>query len=162
MNSKEKVLVHKGIDRIKRNQYEESLEFFDRVLDTNPKSTDAWNNKGVAFYKMGDAKSAIECYDKALEADPENLEALRNKGFVLRVEGEFEGALEAYDKLISCEPDVNGFRGRATALIGMSRLEEALESLIEASEIESSMQIETEIEILRKTLLDIAMKKGLI
>ncbi len=162
MNSKEKVLVHKGIDRIKRNQYEESLEFFDRVLDTNPKNTDAWNNKGVAFYKMGNAKSAIECYDNALEADPENLEALRNKGFVLRDGGEFEGALEAYEKLISREPDANDFRGRATVLVGMSRLEEALESLIKAAEIEPSMQVETEIEILRQSLLDIAMKKELI
>ena len=155
-------MVHKGIDRVKRNQYEESLEFFNKVLDMNPNNADAWNNKGVALYKMGDADGAIECYDNALKADPENLEALRNKGFVLRAKGEFEGALEAYDTLLSHEIDVDNLRNRAAVLVGMGQLEEALGSLIEAAQIEPSMQIEREIEVLRKALIDIAIKKGLI
>jgi Lipoprotein NlpI, contains TPR repeats len=158
MKSKEKILVHKGIDRVKREQFDDALEFFDRVLEMNPENADALNNKGVALYHMNRPTEALKCYDQALSADPENLEALRNKGFVLRSMQRFEEALEAYDLLIAVGPGAADLRNKAVILVGMGRPEEALGILMEAAMIEPSTQIEREIEMLRKMLLDLAMR----
>ena len=158
MKSKEKILVHKGIDRVKREQFDDALEFFDRVLEMNPKNADALNNKGVALYHMNRPMEALECYDLALSTDPENPEALRNKGFVLRSMQRFEEALEAYDLLIAVGPGAADLRNKAAILVGMERPEEALGILMEAAMIEPSAQIEKEIEMLRKMLLDLAMR----
>ncbi len=51
MQTKEKVLIHKGMDKVKQGQYEEAVEIFDKVLSMNPQNTFAWNNRGVALFK---------------------------------------------------------------------------------------------------------------
>ena len=158
MISKEKILVHKGIDRVKREQFDDALEFFDRVLEMNPENADALNNKGVALYHMSRPMEALECYDLALSTDPENPEALRNKGFVLRSMQRFEEALETYDLLIAAGPNTTDLRNKAAILVGMGRPEEALGILMEVAMVEPSVQIEREIEMLRKILLDLAMR----
>ena len=33
MNSKEKVQIHRGMDKVKRMQFDEALQIFDRVLE---------------------------------------------------------------------------------------------------------------------------------
>jgi len=160
MKSKEKIMVHKGIDRIKRNQLEEGLEFFDKALEMNPLNADAWNNRGVALFKMGKLDDALKCYDKALKADHENLDSLRNKGFVLRSMQRFEEALECYEQVIALEAvlDVSDLRNKATVQVGLGRLEDALNTLMDAAIISPSMQLEMEIDVLRKALLDMAMR----
>ena len=158
MKSKEKILVHKGMDRVKRNEFEEALEFFDQVLEMNPENADAWNNKGVALFKMGRPDDALVCYDRALAADPENLEALRNRAFVLRAMERFEEALEAYETIIYDEPESSDFRNLATVLVGLGLLEEALGALMEAANIEPSIEVEREIEALRRVIMEVAIR----
>ncbi len=158
MKSKEKILVHKGMDRVKRGEPEEALGFFDQVLETNPDNADAWNNKGVALFQMGRPQEALSCYDRALAADPENLEALRNKAFVLRVVERFEEALEIYERIITDEPEATDFRNLATVLVGMGLLEEALGALMDAANLEPSIAIEREIEVLRRVIMEVAIR----
>jgi tetratricopeptide (TPR) repeat protein len=158
MKSKEKILVHKGMDRVKREQFEEALEFFDQVLEMNPENADAWNNKGVALYWMGRPEEALQCYDRALAADPGNLEALRNRAFVLRAMARFEEALETYEKIIAFEPEAADFRNLATVLVGMGLLEEALGALMEAANIEPSIAVEREIEALRRVIMEASLR----
>jgi tetratricopeptide (TPR) repeat protein len=158
MKSKETVLVHKGMDRVKRNELDEAIEFFDQVLETNPENADAWNNKGVALFKMGRPDEALECYDQALAADPGNLEVLRNRAFVLRAMERFEEALEIYETIIYDEPEATDFRNLATVLVGLGLLEEALGALMEASNIEPSIEVEREIEALRRVIMEVAMR----
>ena len=158
MKSKEKVLVHKGMDRVKRNEFEEAIEFFDQVLEANPQNADAWNNKGVALFSMGRPEEALECYDQALAADPENLEALRNRAFVLRAMERFEEALEAYETIVYDEPEASDFRNLATVLVGMGLLEEALGALMEAANLEPTIAVEREIEALRRAIMEISIR----
>jgi len=158
MRSKEKVLLHKGMDRVKREEFQEAIEFFDQVLEMNPKNADAWNNKGVALYQMGDAEGALTSYDEALKADPESLEARRNRAFVLRAMARFEEALEAYEEIVVGEPEASDFRNLAAVLVGMGLLEEALGALMEAGHLEPSIAVEREIEALRRVMMEIAVR----
>ena len=47
---------------------EKALGCFDKVLDVNPKFSDAWHSKGYTYWKYKkDYEKAIECYNKAIE-----------------------------------------------------------------------------------------------
>ena len=152
MNTKERILITKGIDKVKQQKLEEAIELFDRVLEINPKNTEAWNNRGVALFQLGKGEEAIKCYDRALQIDPNFLEPLRNKGFVLRTLEKFDSALECYDRLIATEADPGDLRYKAFVLVGLGRLEEAVECLIEAAKIEPSNMIKEEIDVLKSMI----------
>jgi tetratricopeptide (TPR) repeat protein len=149
MNTKEKVLINKGMDRVKRGQFQEAVEIFDRVLAANPSLSEAWNNKGVALFRLGNIMEALKCYDESLAQSQENLEALRNKGFALRASGRLQEALQCYDAVLAAGGDALDFEATATVLVGMGRLEEALQCLLKAAETQPLDRFEEEIEILQ-------------
>jgi tetratricopeptide (TPR) repeat protein len=152
MNTKERVLLHKGMDKVRRMQYEEAAEIFDKVISTNPEITEAWNNRGVALYRMGRIDEAIESYDKSLALDGNNLDALRNKGLALRSAGRLQEALECYDRVINAGGEPQDLESRAVVLTGMGRLEEALAILMEAAKAAPSQAFEDEIDLLRRMI----------
>jgi tetratricopeptide (TPR) repeat protein len=118
MKTKEKVLIYKGMDKVKQGLYAEAAEIFDQVLSANPENTFAWNNRGVALFKADRPEEAIQSYDRSLEIDPENLDALRNKGFVLRSTGRLEEALECYAMVIKAGGNAKDMESLATVLVG--------------------------------------------
>jgi len=134
MNSKEKVLIHKGMDRVKRKDYAAALEVFERVLAENPEIPEAWNNRGVALYALDRIDEAAESYDRCLELDPENLDAMRNKGFLLRNQKKLEEALQVYDSVLQKGGDAFDMESTAAVLTALGRLEEALNCLYLARE----------------------------
>jgi tetratricopeptide (TPR) repeat protein len=152
MKTKERVLLHKGIDSVRRGRYAEAIEFYDRVLASSPESTETWNNKGVALYKLGRVEEALECYDRSLSIEPQNLDALRNKGFVFCSLERLEEALECYDRVLEAGGDAEDLEARATVLVGMGRLQEALSCLMEAVKRKPLERFEEEIEILHSML----------
>jgi tetratricopeptide (TPR) repeat protein len=152
MNHKEKILLNRGIDKVKRKKYEEALDIFERVLAMNQEVPEAWNNKAVALYGLGRLEEALESYDQCLALDPENLDALRNKGFLLRNLRRLDEALEVYDCVLQKGGDAYDMESTATVLTALGRLEEALNCLYLAREEMSLPRLEDEI----------AMVKGLI
>jgi len=149
MNSKEKVLITKGMDRVKRGQFQEAVEIFDRALAANPRLPEAWNNKGVALFRLGYIDEALQCYDQSLALDAENLEALRNKGFALRASGRLQEALQCYDAVLAAGGDALDFEAIAAVHVGLGRLEEALQYLLRAVQMQPLDRFEQEIEILQ-------------
>jgi len=134
MNSKEKVLIHKGMDRVKRKDFPGAIEIFERILATNQEIPEAWNNRGVALYALGRIDEARESYDRCLELDPENLDAMRNKGFLLRNQKKLEEALQVYDSVLQKGGDAFDMESTAAVLTALGRLEEALNCLYLARE----------------------------
>jgi len=132
MNSKEKVLICKGIDRVKQGRLDEALELYDKVLELNPANTEAWNNRGVTLFRMGRLEEALECSNRALEIEPNNLEALRNMGFILKTMGRFDEALECYDAVLKVGAEASDIESKAMILVAIGRLRDAIEVVREA------------------------------
>lgn len=154
MQTKEKVMLHKGMDKVKRMQYEEALEVFDRLLAFNSQIPEAWNNKGVALFRLGRSDEALECYGKTLAIDPDNLDALRNTGFVLRCQGKNEEALQVYDTVLQKGGDAIDFESTAGVLISLGKLEEAINCLFLAKDMMPLDRFEEEIGILKGMILE--------
>ena len=145
MNSKEKVLIHRGMDKVKQKDYPAALEIFERVLAANPDIPEAWNNKGVALYGLGRIEEANESYERSLALDPENLDAMRNKGFLLRNQKKLEEALQVYDSVLQKGGDAYDMESTAAVLTALGRLEEALNCLYLAREAMPLDRLEEEI-----------------
>lgn len=152
MNVKEKVLIHKGMDKVRQGLYDEAIEIYDRVLSMNPENTHAWNNRGVALFSAGRSEEALECYDRSIGIDPENLDALRNRGYVLRSMGRMDEAMKAYDRVMGAGGDESDLESIATVLVGMGLLAEALDCLNQAMSINPTERIEKEIIALMFTI----------
>jgi tetratricopeptide (TPR) repeat protein len=43
---------------------------YDKTIEIDHKSTDAWNGKGVALDNLGKHNEAIESYDRVIKIDP--------------------------------------------------------------------------------------------
>jgi len=63
--------------------YEEAIQWYDKVLGINPTDLSALNNKGVALYNLGYYEEAIQWYDKVLDIDPNDSDAKYNKNIAL-------------------------------------------------------------------------------
>jgi tetratricopeptide (TPR) repeat protein len=144
MHTKEKILIHKGIDMVKRGMYDKALEYYDRALEINPKSSDAWNNKGVALYSLNRVDEALQCYSRALEIDPDNLDAMRNIAFVHRATGDLERALELYETVIERGGDAYDLEAKAAILVAFGRFQEALDCIARAYEMSHDPRFEVE------------------
>jgi tetratricopeptide (TPR) repeat protein len=152
MNSKEKVLIHRGMDKVKQKDFPVALEIFERVLAANPDIPEAWNNKGVALYGLGRIEEANESYDRCLSLDPENLDAMRNKGFLLRNQKKLEEALQVYDSVLQKGGDAYDMESTAAVLTALGRLEEALNCLYLAREAMPLDRLEDEIGMIQEMI----------
>ena len=152
MNSKEKVLIHRGMDKVKQKDFPGALEIFERVLAANPDIPEAWNNDGVALYGLGRIEEASESYDRCLALDPENLDAMRNKGFLLRNQKKLEEALQVYDSVLQKGGDAYDMESTAAVLTALGRLEEALNCLYLARESMPLDRLEDEIGMIQEMI----------
>ena len=100
MNSKEKAMLHRGMDKVRAKSFEQALNIFEKIIAANPDIPEAWNNRGVALYSLGRLDEALDSYERSLALDGENMDALRNKAFLLRSQRRLEEALEAYDTVL--------------------------------------------------------------
>jgi len=152
MNSREKVMLHRGIDKVRQKRYEEAVAVFDQLLAENDQLSDAWNNRGVALFALGRLEEALDSYDRCLSIDPENLDAMRNKAFLLSGSRRLEEALWLYERVLEKGGDGYDLEAAAAVLTGLGRLEEALNYLMLAKSTLSLMRLEDEIALVKELM----------
>lgn len=60
----------KGVQLSLKGQHDEAIKEYEETIKINPKSAEAYNNLGFAYFDKGDADKAIEAQKKALEITP--------------------------------------------------------------------------------------------
>ncbi|WP_175413359.1 tetratricopeptide repeat protein [Methanosarcina mazei] len=121
---------------LSEGELNESLEYFNRLLELNPQYSDAWNNKGVTLSELGRYEEAIEAYNKTVELNPKDSVAWYNKGTALYESSHYEEAIETYDKAIEINPQYsNAWYNKGVALSELGRYDEAMKAYDKAIEI---------------------------
>jgi tetratricopeptide (TPR) repeat protein len=88
----------------KLRRYNESLQAFDRAIETYPSSMDKLlssgilEGKGDALEAMGRHEEAIAVYDDAIDAHPKNAPVIYKKGQILKALGLSSEANAAFAK----------------------------------------------------------------
>ena len=129
---KKKKLLNNGAKLINQEKYEDSLEYFDKVLEIDPNYDYAWYNKGYALFNMGNFHEANVCIDKFLEINPENVHAfsamyIKAAGFFMLEE--YQDQLELSDKLIEISENMlektHALNMKSNALLKLKDYEES-------------------------------------
>ncbi|MDA8084808.1 MAG: tetratricopeptide repeat protein [Nitrospiraceae bacterium] len=88
-----------------RGDYDRSIIRYQRVIEVNPRMSNAYCNLGNIFYMRGENDRAVAEWEKAIEADPDNPLPYYNVGMELEKRGRQRDALGLYRKYLSLAPD---------------------------------------------------------
>ncbi|MBD2483077.1 tetratricopeptide repeat protein [Planktothrix sp. FACHB-1365] len=127
--------LDQGYQQLERENFEDALLCFEKVIELEPDNHKAWCNRGIALADLGRLEKAINSYDKALEIEPDCHAAWYNRGITLYDLGKYEEAINSFDKALEFKPDYHeALCYRGIALGNLGRLEEAINSFDKALE----------------------------
>ena len=85
--------------------FEEAVQLFRQVVDTDPADYPAWTELGTMYYATGKADEAESAYVRALKEQPDFLRAAVNLGRLRIAMKKFEPAIEALSSAVEKHPD---------------------------------------------------------
>jgi tetratricopeptide (TPR) repeat protein len=88
-----------------KENYKESLPWFEKAVKQDAKFAFAWDNIGVCKRKLGDLDGALEACNKSLLSDPKGKTPLLNIPVVYEYKKDYDKALEAYENISKVYPD---------------------------------------------------------
>ena len=89
----------------KRAFLAESVNAFSKALEILPTYSDAYGQRGLAYYRLKNYRDALENYDKAIQFNPQNSTAFSNKGTLLFEMGEYQKAKFSFEQALKFQPN---------------------------------------------------------
>lgn len=90
----------KGVQLSLKRQYDDAIKEYEESLKINPKSPEAYNNLGFAYYDKGDFDKAVDNQKKALELNPNLENAYYGLAQALEKKGDKAGALNNWKEFM--------------------------------------------------------------
>ena len=89
-----------------QKQYSQSIEWYQRALELDPKNVNARTDLGTAYFYTGRPQDALHEYNKSLETDPDHEPTLLNT-IVVNLQGTHDvaAAQKAWDRLHKLNPN---------------------------------------------------------
>lgn len=93
------IYFSKGTSLYKDGRFEEAIECYDKVIESDPRNADAYNNKGKALSDLG-RYQAIRCYKNVIRLNPFYPDVDVNEGMVIERLTDYNQATKCYNNLI--------------------------------------------------------------
>ena len=90
---------------ISEGRHEESIKYYDKILEINPKDQKALLNKGSVLRDLERYKESIKYYDKILEINPNHIKAISSKAIALSFLKEWSEAEKLIFRAVELEPE---------------------------------------------------------
>ena len=94
-----------GSALITDGRFEESIKYYDKILEINPEDQRAMLNRGSVLLELERYEDSIKQYNRILEINPNHVKALVSKGIALSFLQQYDEALFVIDKALSLEPN---------------------------------------------------------
>ncbi|MFQ5466289.1 MAG: tetratricopeptide repeat protein [Thermodesulfobacteriota bacterium] len=91
---------NKGVQHSLAGDYDAAIEEYEKTIEYNPQSAEAYNNMGFAYFDKGDIDKAIEIQKKALEINPHLPNGYYGLALALEKKGDEKGAIENWKAFI--------------------------------------------------------------
>jgi tetratricopeptide (TPR) repeat protein len=103
-----------------------ALDYWNKAIRANPKSPEAYNNRGLAFYNLKRFQKAVKDYSQAIRMNPEDPIAYNNRGNSYYEMMKFEPAESDYNKSIALNPHyANAYLNRGLVYYQMDKNDQA-------------------------------------
>jgi tetratricopeptide (TPR) repeat protein len=99
-----KAILSTGYPFLSNEDYDWVIEDYDRAIALDPKFTEAYNNRGIAYSLKNDPDRAIKDYDRALALNPK-LSLYVNRGKIHEKRGDTKKAIADYRKALELNPN---------------------------------------------------------
>jgi tetratricopeptide (TPR) repeat protein len=130
-------LIIRGIALCGQKKYDDALKLFERAVQLDPNSANAWFNVGYSHDAVGDFPQALVAWDRAINLDRDNAAAWTNKGSTLLKLQRYQEALDAFMTAIRIKDTyVFAWNGKGIALKELGRAEEAIDAYDKALELD--------------------------
>lgn len=126
---------------LKKGRYNESLKYYNELIDNDPDNTGYLNNRGFLLSLIGEYQQSIADLDEAIEIQPDLAYALNNRGYAKIKEGRLQDGFE--DVMSSLKFNNNNGWAYQTLGIYYIKKEEpgnALEQFQKAKELEPGLK----------------------
>jgi tetratricopeptide (TPR) repeat protein len=104
----------RGLAAHKQGNTQEAIAQFTQAIKLDPNYTDAYNNRGNAYYDLDDYDKAIADYAQAIKIDPGDADAYNNRGIAYHNLGDYDKAIADYAQAIKLDPNL----AQATIIAG--------------------------------------------
>lgn len=95
-----------GMYHQEHGEFEEAEGWYNKMLEINANSSDAWHNLGyIELFHYRDYEKAIEYLTKAIEASTDAIEAITNRGCAYELAGNNNLALADFEAAAAIDPD---------------------------------------------------------
>ena len=82
-----------------------AIKAFDRSLSIYPTYSDAYGQRGLAYYRLGNLEAALYDYKQAVKYLSGNANAWSNMGTLLFEQGRYQEAKQAFEKALQANPN---------------------------------------------------------
>jgi len=119
--------LKEGLAYLDRGQFRRAVTFFNRAIESEPESADAYFGRGLVYHELEQYQEAIADFDRAIEIDPEHPHAHFQRGFVYHQLEQYEQAVADFTRAIEIRPDGWAYMLRAAAYnyLGQAELAQA-------------------------------------
>ncbi|HNQ12245.1 MAG TPA: tetratricopeptide repeat protein [Bacteroidia bacterium] len=119
--------VSSGLANAMLKKYDAAIADYNKALELNPKSSEAYNNYGIALTDINKLQEALDVLNKALELKPDFEAALYNLGNVYAKAGDFNTAISYYDKAIALDPNYSeAYNNKGNSYASMNQFDQAV------------------------------------
>lgn len=119
----------KGIQFLSEGRQRDAIATFEKAIQLNPRSAEAYHGRGMAYNETGQNEQALKDYDAALALNPQYTEAYFNRGNAYSDLGQYERALRDYNEAVRIDPNHSGaIFNRSLAYMLLRRTETAADT----------------------------------
>lgn len=94
-----------GLVKSGTGDYEESLNYFERSLEIDPKYTASYREMANVYNEIGDTDKALQTYRKGIDLKPEYWEGYKDLGVYHLSNGDFNGAIRNFEEVVAITPN---------------------------------------------------------
>lgn len=91
--------------KFKLEQWDDSIQDFDRLINLIPKNAIYYSERGVALHLSGDNHRALQDFDEGVRLEPDNPYRYSSRAYVKDRMQNYQGAIDDYTKAIELDPE---------------------------------------------------------
>lgn len=132
--------LNQGNTKREGKDYEGAIAEFDRAIELNANDSQAYFDRGVAFYEKGNAQRAVEDFTQVLRLDPKNAAAFYYRGETRLKLGDRQGALDDLNQSVQLDPNsARTYQSRGNTHAEMGNEQAAVEDYTRAIQADPNL-----------------------